>query len=691
MDRLLALVLALVAATAQAEEGMWPFNHLPLATLAKQHGFSPDPAWVDHVRASSLKLGQGCSASFVSGRGLVMTNFHCIERCVEQLSSAKEDLLQQGFLARAPATERRCPDLTVSRLTGITDVTARVQQATAGRVEQAFTRALQAETARIEQECADGERAHCEVVTLYRGGQYHLYRFERFDDVRLVFAPEEAIALFGGDPDNFNFPRFDLDVSFLRVYADGKPLATPEHFAWSAHGAAEGELTFTSGNPGSTDRLLTTAQLAQERDHKLPARIFTASELRGQLTQYRLRSPDAFRTAMPMLYGTENGLKVAKGKLAALTDPAFFAAKLAEENALRARVAKDPALKTAFGDPWAEIEAVQPAARALRARHALLEHEGAFSGRLFGIARKLVRAAQELPKPNEQRLREFTEAHLRATRRSLLSPAPIHPELETLGLAFSLGKLREELGADDPVVKKLLGDQSPEELATALVKGTRLAELAERQRLLQGGAAAIAASKDPMIRFAAAADPDARAVRAQWEETVDSVYRRAGDRIAQARFKLLGDSVYPDATGTPRLSFGVVRGWSEGDREIPAFTTLGGAFTRATGRAPFALPKSWLAARQRLALELPMNLVTTNDIIGGNSGSPVLNRAAEVVGVAFDGNRHSHGGAYGFDERLQRCVVVHSAAILEALAKVYQADALVAELRPNGQAGLGGR
>jgi len=677
-----ALLLAL-APPAAAEEGMWTFDAFPSERVERAHGFRPDAAWLERARLSSARLAQGCSASFVSAGGLVMTNHHCAQGCIEQLSTPERDLLATGFLARSAAEERRCPELEVNQLAAITDVTARMHRATAGREGQAYAEARRTETARIEKECQTSAELRCEVVSLYHGGRYHLYRYRRYQDVRLVFAPEMAIAFFGGDPDNFTFPRYDLDLAFLRAYQGGKPAATPHHFAWSASGPRDGELVFVSGNPGRTQRLRTAAQFAYHRDVVLPDLLLRSAELRGRLVGYGERGPEQARQATGYLHGVENGLKAWRGERAALLEPAFFQAKVAEEARFRAELARDPERARRV------LPAFDAIARALleEARIRLPLHhleESRARGRLFRLARLLWRGAAERQKPDGERLEEFRDSALPALEQQLFSAAPIYPELETFLLAHALEKLREDLGADDPAVRRLLGSDSPAELAARAVKGSRLADPSLRRRLWEGGPAAVEAAvgEDAMLSLVQRLDPEARAVRVRHRDQVEAVVRQSEELLAQARFEVLGTGVYPDATFSPRLNFGKVAGWQENGRAVPAFTTLGGAFERATGRDPFALPASWLAARGKLELATPFNFASTNDIIGGNSGSPVFNRDLEIVGLVFDGNLASLGGDWGFDEARSRAVSVHSGAMLQALSRIYGAERLVGELAP---------
>ena len=680
------LLLTLAASSAHADEGMWLYNDFPAKTVQKKYGFAPDAAWLDHVRLSSLRFGGGCSASFVSADGLVMTNHHCANDCLANLSTKTRDLVANGFDARTAKSERRCSGLSVTQLVSIHDVTRRIHDATKGLEGEKFTNALRAETARIEGACAKDPETHCEVVTLYSGGRYDLYTYRRFDDVRLVFAPEIAIASFGGDPDNFEYPRYDLDVTFLRVYENGKPYHPKDFLAWSKDGSKAGQLVFTSGNPGHTSRQLTTSQLAYQRDEWLPRMLVFLSEWRGRLHEFSARGPEYARIASPFLDGVENGLKSMRGKRDALVNQAMFEKKVAEEKALRAKVQADPKLAAEYGDAWDKIDQAVRTEKRIGTRYMFIEQSrfggpaGLYSP-LFRYARFLVRAAAEQTKPDEARLPEYTKARLPGLKERFAAKMPIYPSLEIMNLTFTLEKLREDLGPDDPFVKEVLGKDSPATLARRLVKGSRLGDPKVRLRLFEGGAKAIAASKDPMNRLAAKIDPEARKLRKEWEDQVESVFEKQGTRIAKARFAVDGAESYPDATFTLRLSYGTVKGWSQDGRPIPPYTTIGGTFDRANGHDPFALPASWLKAKKHLDLALPMDLCTDNDIVGGNSGSPMIDQYGDVVGLVFDISFGSLGGDYWFDDAVNRAVAVDSRALLEALCKVYGEKRLVAEIR----------
>ncbi len=678
-----AAVVSLVAVPqAHSDEGMWTFNNFPKQAVKERYGVSIDDAWLDHVRLSSARLAQGCSASFVSASGLVMTNHHCAHSCIEQLSTPARDLIKLGYTAKTEADELKCPEMEVNQLAEIEDVTERVRKVTAGLSDQKYNEAEKAELSRIEKECATSPDLRCDVVTLYRGGIYNLYKYRRYQDVRLAFAPELAIAFFGGDPDNFNFPRYNLDVAFVRVYKDGKPAMLDHHLAWSAGGAKEGEVTFVSGHPGSTGRLLTLAQTEYLRDVALPERLLRLAEVRGFLTEYQRRGPEQKRTAKHMLFSAENAMKALRGQHGALVDPAFFGRLRAEEQKLRQTVAGNPEWQKLYGGAWDAVATAQEQQKALRKPYNFLELGLGFTSDLYGHARTLVRAAEERGKPIEKRFREYRDSALPALTQRLFSAAPIHDELEKATLTFALTKLREELGADDPVVRKVLGKESPEELANRVISGTKLKDVAVRRALWDGGKKAVDAANDPLIKLFKIVDPDARAIRKRFEDGVEAPIKKNAELLAKARFAAQGTSAYPDATFSLRLSYGRVEGWQEPGRKVTPFTTVAGAFERATGREPFDLPATWLEGRARINGKTPFNFVTTNDIIGGNSGSPVINAKGEVVGLVFDGNIHSLGGHFGFDEAKNRTVSVHSEAIIESLGKLYGADRLVKELRP---------
>jgi hypothetical protein len=677
-----AVMLVLLPPPARADEGMWTFNDFPAAKVQQAYGFAPDQKWLDHVRLSSIRLARGCSASLVSKNGLVMTNHHCAHSCIEQLSTPQRDYVATGFTAKEEKDEVKCPDMEANQLIGISDVTQRVKDAIAGKDGKEFSDALKAVEADIAKECSGGDaKLRCDVVDLYHGGIYNLYKYRRYQDLRLVFAPEFAIAFFGGDPDNFEFPRYDLDVSFVRIYDNGAPLDSSANFLpFAKNDLKEGDLTFVSGNPGATSRLDTVAQLEFARDVRLPSGLMYLAELRGILEEFSDQGAEQRRIADTRLFSTENSFKALKGQFEALVDRALIKSKHDEEAVLKAKVEADPQMKADYGGAWDAIKAAVDYQKLIRDRYNMLEAGQGFDSTLFRIARALVRHAEEAGKPDGQRLREYTDANFPIIQQTILSSAPIYLDLEKTTFRFSLTLVQRQLGPDDPTVKTIFGNKSPDELAAELIEKTGLKDPALRKKLLEGGQAAIDASKDPMILFAKLVDPDARAVRRDFEDNVDAPLTKNAGLLAQARFKLYGTSVYPDATFTLRLSYGSVKGYDQKSGHVAPFTVMGGAFDRATGATPFKLPESWIAAKSKINGQQKFDFCTTNDIIGGNSGSPVINKDSEVVGLIFDGNIQSLGGDFGYDGAVNRAVAVDAGAIREALKAIYHADRLVGEL-----------
>jgi Peptidase S46 len=684
---LLAPLLLLISAPAFSDPGMWTFHGFPRELVKREYGIDLDQGWLDRVRTATIRL-TNCTASFVSPDGLILTNHHCAEACLDEHSSAAHNLLHDGFLARTREQELKCGAQIADILMDMQDVTAQVAAAVRGLDPKAANDARKKTLTQLEQAC-EQDSPHerygplkCESVDLYQGGQYWLYKYHRYDDVRLVFAPERGIAAFGGDPDNFQFPRWCLDMSVLRAYGpDGKPAATPGFLHISAGGPEAGEPVFVSGHPGSTDRLLTVAQLETLRNLILPQWLLRASELRGRYLQYGKTAAEAQRIVEDPLNTLENSIKVRHGQLDALLDDRLLQAKRAEEAALRTKVAADPLLAAATGDPWADIARAQQREKELYLPYTFLEQAAGFNSRLFSYAHTLVRAATERTKDNTARLREYRDAALPRVQQRLLAPVPVHAALEKLTLSFSLERMREWLGPDAPIVRQLLVKDSPDTLATRLVDGTRLGDPAVRKQLWEGGAAALNASHDPMIELARAVDPESRAVRKRYEDEVEAVEQAGAEKIAAARFKVYGTSQPPDATFTLRLNFGTVKGRRENGREIEPFTHLARLFERATDQEPFKIPDGWLAARPRLDADTRFDMSTTNDIVGGNSGSPAIDARGRLVGLMFDGNIHSISGAYWYDAELNRAVAVDTPIMLEALRKVYKADELLAEMR----------
>lgn len=683
-----AAVLAFAAASsAKAEEGMWTYDNFPIARANQTLGTNIDQAWLDRVRLSSVKFG-GCSAGVISAEGLVMTNNHCVSSCVANLSTPQLQYNETGFTPRSREEELQCPGASAEILTDITDVTQRVQKAGEGLDGQAFTQAREAEAGRIEAEaCGSDSKIRCQVVSLYRGGQFKLYKFRKYSDVRLAWAPEDRAATFGGDLDNFSFPRFAIDAAFIRLYEDGKPAATPTHFTWNPNKPTEGEPVFVTGNPGSTQRLLTQAQLMTIRDVVLPLDQLIASELRGRLIRYSEEGADQAFIAMDPLSGVENTYKRGRGRMAALIDPAFMDQLAGQETVFRRGAAENEALSAEVGDPWAVLADVQPLARELYPAMALLEGgtgmgttSVAGGSPLFQWARAIVRGAQERAKPSDQRLSEFSDSRLAGVQSSLFAARPTYPALEQIRLEWWLSKTREWLTVDSPYVRTLLGKESPEGLSTRLIEGTKLADPAVRRALWEGGLPAVQASTDPLIQYVLAIDAQARAVRTDWENRVQAPTDRASEQLAAARFAVFGDAVYPDATGTLRLTYGRVEGTDVPGQRIPAFTTFAGLWDRATGAEPFNVAPKLLAAKDRIDPATVMDMAVSSDTIGGSSGSPAVNARGEIIGANFDSTVLTQRNAYGYDRNVNRSVIVTTQAVTTALRDVYGMDHLVEEL-----------
>jgi hypothetical protein len=670
-------MLGLAAAPAASEEGMWTFDNFPVERMRTQMEWAPDQAWLNRVMVGTARI-PGCSASNVSSQGLLLTNHHCIIVCVNTLSSADTNYLDAGFMARAREEELRCPNMAVQVLTGIEDVTERIEGATRDVAPESFVQTRDAEIARIEASCTNGAQ-RCEVVTLYDGGRYALHRFHRYDDVRLVFAPEHAMAAFGGEADNFNFPRYALDFAFLRLYENGAPAATPQHLSMRFTPLQDGEVTLVSGNPGQTDRTRSAAELAFQRDVDLPAQVASLGGLRQRLVAFSAQGPEQARIAASTLQTVENAYKGLEGRRAALADPSGFAHVTARETDLQARVRRNLAAVREIGDPWGEIARAETAYRAFFHRHQLLETRAAEGSFLFVWARDIVRGAAEREKPDADRLTRYSSARLSQIERGLGTARTVSPELEGVIFANWLDQVRQSTG---PVtVRHVLGAETPDALAARLIQ-TRLIDPDYRMELWRGGAAAVAASDDPLIAFVRAWDGDARALRARYVAEVETPVERGQERIARARFRAFGLAQYPDTTFSPRLSYGRIEGWTEsGAGAVPAFTHADGLYARATGTAPLALSQHWLDARARLDPQTIFNLASSHDLIAGSSGSPLLDREGRVVGVAFDGNVHSLGGEYFYDRALNRSISVSSTIIRAALADVYGMDALLGELQ----------
>jgi hypothetical protein len=683
---LTALAVALAGTTLRADEGMWTFDNLPVKQLKAKYGWAPDQAWLDHLRLSALRFPGG-SGSFVSADGLVLTNHHVGRGWIQRVSDKDHDYVTTGFYAPTEAQEIKVPGLEVLTLMAMDNVTDRVNKAVKpGMSDAAALKAREVEIEKIKQEMQQKSGLTCEYVSLYQGGQHWIYSYQKHTDVRLAFAPEQQIAFFGGDYDNFTYPRHDLDFSMFRVYENGKPYHPKDFLHWTKTGVKAGELALVAGHPGRTSRQETLAQMSFEGQYAIPMRLGMLENMRKDLTAYASRSAEAARQVNTQIFGIENSLKALNGYRSGLSDKAAMARIAAAEKDFKAKVAKDPKLEAEAGQSWGRI------AKALAVEKPLLK-EGMYVGTahstLLGYALTLVRMAEEETKPSAKRLPEFSDANLKSLRMRLSIPAPYYPELETFMFTRGLAEARKELGPKHPFVKAMLGGKSPDAVAQAAVEGSKLADPAVRKALMEGGLKAIDASTDPMILLAKKLDPIGRKLRKKMEDQVASVISDQAARIARARFALYGTSTYPDATFTLRLTFGPVEGYPANGTLMQPFTTFGGLFDRYDGwggnaakahHGAWELPQRWVDHRKDLDPSTPFDFVCSTDIIGGNSGSPVVDEKGDLVGLIFDGNIESLPGNYFYDGKVNRAVAVDALAIPEALRKVYGATALADEL-----------
>ncbi|MBM3724102.1 MAG: S46 family peptidase [Acidobacteria bacterium] len=674
-------VLVLPGAALRADEGMWLVNGFPRAAVKAKYGFDVSGEFLDKIRLASVRFNSGGSGSFLSPQGLLFTNHHVGADCIQKLSTPENDYMARGFHARRRDEEKRCPDLEVNVLLAVTSVTEKVNEGISAATPAAqANQKRKANMSRLEQECASRTGRRCDAVSLFAGGQYHLYEYKKYTDVRLVFAPESSVAAFGGDPDNFTYPRYCLDFALFRAYENGAPVKPDHYFPWSRRGVREGDLTFVPGNPGTTGRLATVAEWTYLREVSYPLTIQALKEYERAILGHMAGGGERARQGGELLQDVQNSLKAYTGFLAGLRDPKLQAVKNEEERRLRAAVNDDPRKRLEFGAVWDEIAAAYAEYTPFAARYTLFEPYALRASSMLTLARKILRYAEERAKPDGQRLREYSQAGLPSLEQALYSDAPLYPELETAVLGAFFRLLVDRLGAADPEVRAVLQGRTPEQAADAYVRGTRLADVGERKRLAASARDARNAT-DTMMELARLLDGPARKYRAIYEDKLQAVMVRSASKVAQARFAIRGDEDYPDATFTFRIAFGPVRGYTdEAGRAVPYATVIGGLFRRATGKDPFALPPSWLSARSRLNHRTPYNFVTTNDTHGGNSGSPTLNTRGEIVGILFDGNLEGLPNRFVYTDSRARSVHVSSEGIAEALRKVYRAREILAEL-----------
>jgi hypothetical protein len=679
---ILMAILMAMSIPALSDEGMWLYNDPPRQLLREKYDFEPTDSWLEHLQKSSVRFNSGGSGSFVSADGLVLSNHHVGADALHKFSDEKHDYLRDGFYAKTRAEEKRCLDLELNVLISIKDVTEEVNAAVTDDMtaEEAFL-ARRAIMAKIEKKSLEKTGLRSDVVTLYQGGQYHLYRFKKYTDVRLVFAPEQQMAFFGGDPDNFEYPRYSLDVCLFRAYEDGQPARVEHYLQWSKTGVSDGELIFVSGHPGRTSRQLTVAELEYLRDKRFPYALQWLCNLEVALSVYSSEDEENARRAKDLLFGVQNSRKALGGMYAGLLNPSIMKQKKTAEKQLRDAVAESPQADEVL-PAWEQIAKAQHTIAKNALQHRLLESAHGFNSTLFEIARTILRAVEEKGKPNGARLREFRDSNLESLEFQLFSAEPLYDDYERLKLANSLAWLVQQLGYSNPIVQKVLAGESPRERACQLIAGTKMKDVEYRRKLYTATPADVQAENDPMIELARLVDPSARAVR-KTVETQDEIKRQAHAKITNARLALGRTGPYPDATFTLRLAFGTVKGYEENGRSIPFQTTFAGLYERAAKhhyRPPFDLTQRWLDAKESLDLSTPLNFVSTADIIGGNSGSPVVNRQGEFVGVIFDGNIYSLVLDFVYTDVLARAVSVNSQAVIEALRKVYDAGTLSDEL-----------
>lgn len=677
----LFLAATLFASTLPADEGLWLLNRFPSKTVEAKYGFTVTDEFLENMRKASVRFNNGGSGSFISPDGLLFTNHHVGSDCIQKLSTAKDDYMNNGFYAATQADEKACPDLEVNVLLQIDDVTAKVNEGVTAQTPPAEANKIRRENmTRLETECTNSTGNRCDIVRLFSGGEYHLYQYKKYTDVRLVLAPEVGIAAFGGDPDNFTYPRYCLDFALFRAYENGSPANVKDYFRWSREGVQDGELVFVPGHPGTTGRLATVSELNFSRDHSYPLIQRRLVSLIQSLQAYSAKGAEAKRIARDNLFSQQNGYKAFTGFLRGLNDPKLMARKAEEEKDLRAKIAADPEKQAAYGKVWDEVEAAYKDYAGFYTEFWLLERGAARGSDLLRLARDVLRYAEEKAKPNQERLREYTDASLPSLEQEMYSSAPIHDEMEIVVLADYFQFLSKELGAEHVVVKEILAGLTPRAVAEHYVRTSKLKDVEERRRLAND-LEAVRSTDDGMIRLARILDPRARKLRKDYEDRIEAVITSSASRIAQARFAIFGSNEYPDATFTLRVTYGTVKGYTNSaGQPVPYATRFDGVYKRAKKIEPYRLPQSWSKGKKSLDLTTPFNFVTTTDTHGGNSGSPTLNRKGEVVGILFDGNIEGLPNRFLFTDEQARSVHVASQGIIESMRKIYKADRILKEI-----------